>query len=1392
MLNKSRQNKVISFITFTIMILTSILGFVTIMPLVDDNDTNFETFNNCLDTAETSQPWPVNDTPKPVTTAPTGLASAAGYTRAPRDVQYWATFQFDYSNTGNTTGSAPNSNHTLWKFNDEGNLKGQIFSTPIVVNDYVYFTTDFGYLYAVDRYSGDKKWRFDMQKNTYATPTYSNGYLYVGTGTEYESAENYLYKIDALSGQEDKNFRITIVEGAIMGAPIVLDYPGTTEDRLYFGTVKDNSVYSYNLGTAQPQPKWSFQIPGAGATGNDGVWSSIAYYAGTPKRLLFTVNSEATGMGISRGLYCLNAEDNNELWKFPMNDIGIRFQTYSSPTVFYDSIAGQGKAIFGAGVEYMDSTREGKLFCLDITTGAELWNFTTLDGDFGYGVVSSAVIAYDKIIFGSADGKVYALDFQGKLLWSFQTNDTANGVYSSPAVADGKVYVGSTDKYFYCLNVHNGSLIWEYDTADDLRIGTYGVASSPAIAYNRVFVGGCNGYLYCFGSESSEPPKITIDAPQNDDVVNGTVEIIGTAEDDIAVTYVQVRIDNGSWTNTTGTTTWSYTWDTTQVIDGPHSITARAFDDNGFTKINITVIVNNLGGEMFIQVTSHKDGQVVAGTTKFEGIAYHSGGTILEVQINIDNNTEWEVVNGTTSWYYFWDTTTFEDGAYFIQFRAFDNRSNSTPINITVKVLNYVEDPSIGIYPMFRANHNRVGITGYKVPSTINELWKFETENAIESSAIFYNNRIYFGSDDWFIYCLNSNTGLLQWKYETSNQVRSTPVIANQKLYIGSQDYYFYCLNAISGELLWRYHAGGEIDSSPLIVGDHVFFGAYDGFFYALNASSGSELWKFDAGDDIWGSPAYYEKCLYFGALNGKMYCLWVNNGTQRWNYSTNQFAERNGIYSTPVATGDQVIFGSEDEFVYCLNSSTGERLWMFKTTGYVYSSAAVGSNKVFISSLEEDNDGMLYALPFTDPDQDGILTSSEVLWKFNTKDFDGGSSPTFSITSGRILIGSNYESSGGDGRVFCLNANTGEEVWNFTTGGDVHGTPIIAINRIYIGSLDNNLYCLGVKSDGQDDSQIKIEINIPETTVMAGRVIENITFTAKTEDGEPIPQAWFNFKTTKGYLSAYFGTAFEDGTYTISYIAPEPSKVSDKINVTISVNATRFPYNIGFNSVDIIVEPRTPTSGNDSENGDTDDTDDSGDVFEELMKPKNSGIFSLIIILIILNIIVFSLFFVIRHKVNQLEHPEEAEEEHKENEEKDEEAIAEDEKEEKEEEEKATADDQSAPAAADADAKPAQVAKPAVPVSKGATPTAKQAVSRTPQAKPAAPAPESELVKTETRAKAHSIEKEAKSVPINDPTAIMTQSTGPTPKAKDPTPKAQDPTPKMQDHMPAKKTDEN
>ncbi len=80
------------------------------------------------------------------------------------------------------------------------------------------------------------------------------------------------------------------------------------------------------------------------------------------------------------------------------------------------------------------------------------------------------------------------------------------------------------------------------------------------------------------------PPTISITSPTNNQMVNGTLTVTGTASDsDGTITLVEVQIDNNAYAAATGLTSWSYSVDTTSWTEGTHTIRARATDNSSMT-----------------------------------------------------------------------------------------------------------------------------------------------------------------------------------------------------------------------------------------------------------------------------------------------------------------------------------------------------------------------------------------------------------------------------------------------------------------------------------------------------------------------------------------------------------------------------------------------------------------------------------------------------------------------------------------------------------------------------------------------------------------------------------------------------------------------------------------
>lgn len=94
----------------------------------------------------------------------------------------------------------------------------------------------------------------------------------------------------------------------------------------------------------------------------------------------------------------------------------------------------------------------------------------------------------------------------------------------------------------------------------------------------------------------AEPPTVAITSPSSGSTVTGQVSIAGTASDDRAVARVEVQVDGGAFALATGTTTWSFSFDSAGFADGSHTIVARAVDRGGNTATDTISLEVDGGG----------------------------------------------------------------------------------------------------------------------------------------------------------------------------------------------------------------------------------------------------------------------------------------------------------------------------------------------------------------------------------------------------------------------------------------------------------------------------------------------------------------------------------------------------------------------------------------------------------------------------------------------------------------------------------------------------------------------------------------------------------------------------------------------------------------------------
>ena len=96
----------------------------------------------------------------------------------------------------------------------------------------------------------------------------------------------------------------------------------------------------------------------------------------------------------------------------------------------------------------------------------------------------------------------------------------------------------------------------------------------------------------------NQQPTIEITYPSDGTTVKNTILVTGTADDpDGNIVKVEIKINSGSWTAVTGTTSWTYSLNTKSLSNGQHTISVRSYDGTDYSNIeSVTVNVNNAQG----------------------------------------------------------------------------------------------------------------------------------------------------------------------------------------------------------------------------------------------------------------------------------------------------------------------------------------------------------------------------------------------------------------------------------------------------------------------------------------------------------------------------------------------------------------------------------------------------------------------------------------------------------------------------------------------------------------------------------------------------------------------------------------------------------------------------
>ena len=337
----------------------------------------------------------------------------------------------------------------------------------------------------------------------------------------------------------------------------------------------------------------------------------------------------------------------------------------------------------------------------------------------------------------------------------------------------------------------------------------------------------------------------------------------------------------------------------------------------------------------------------------------------------------------------------------------------------------------------------------------------------------------------------------LLWKADFTG--RSTPVVMNGRVYVVgrtgqdvTEQERVACFDAVTGVLLWD-HAFNVFHTT--IPFNRVGWASPEGdpeTGYVYTHGVGGLFFCFDRNGNIIWSKSLTEEYGRISGYGGRTHTPFVDGDLVLISYLSTGWGREHGIprhryfafdkrtgelvwvskpggppkdttYATPVIAqvdGQRaMIVGDADGSIYALNVATGKKLWGFKLSQRGINSAPVTDGRyVFASHSEENVDntsmGRVVAIDLAGK---GDITASHEAWRFDNH-MVGYTSPV--LHDGKLYVTDN------SANVHCLNAQTGEHLWEHNVGTVGKGSAVYGDGKLYVPEVNGGFTIVDVSGD--------------------------------------------------------------------------------------------------------------------------------------------------------------------------------------------------------------------------------------------------------------------------------------------------------------------------------------
>jgi outer membrane protein assembly factor BamB len=865
------------------------------------------------------------------------------------------------------------------------------YSSPVVQwnaqlgETLVYQGNENGYLTAFNQANGATVWSDFLGSAIRDTPLVEGNYVWVA-----DTFDPYEYKIDAATGAVECSTQLVSTENG--SATIGAGPGGATTIYIAVNDLGTANGPLYAINEANCAVDWQYTT----FNGNDaaGSWDPIAYATsatGVPMIVLGTADPDSS-------VYAIDAITGKQIWSFA---------TLVNPT-FSDDDVGAGASItppgvngFTDGVAYVPG-KDGWMYALNLTTGAVIWEFNfgkAFDVGPEYSRATPCVIG-DHVLFGGTMGLAELNAITGAPLWHTQAAGGGEVLSACAAVGPYKtrvVAVTDLSGHLTVLNAVTGAILYSY------QMGFFSVASVADVDGN-LLANSSDGFLYDFavGGANSGAPTTAVTSPANGSTAtnpDGDLTVSGTASGG-PIAAVNVAIQEGGsagpwWNGTLGTFTPGYfnnlatlsspggdstNWSLSipvPVSGGTYTVRASAAGTNGLADATADSSTPSPSQGAFTVGYLAGTPQVVAKSyyvapSASLSVSGSGFGDAEKVAISLDGTTLATATTNSSGAFSSKSVAIPDDANFGVTSLVATGQTSGRTGNTAIDVSNeWLQGGYDSLDDAFEPNDLVLEAHVSPVSSDyLNQAWSYPSGAAIDDSATYYEDVLYFGNQAGTVTALDVRNSVPLWTYAAGSAVSGSPVVDEGLVIFGTQAGAVDALSVSTGALVWSTATSSAVDSSPAASGSFLAVGTTNGTVYGLDAVSGAVLWNVtlsgpigppvvdgaanelvvgagdtitalgtSAGATLWqvttggpvtAYPSIFDGYVYVGSGDGKAYQLKESTGAAGWTNDVGGEITVGGEVST--FKGNEYVVGSNNGTVDFFNATKGNLIKTFNT----------------------------------------------------------------------------------------------------------------------------------------------------------------------------------------------------------------------------------------------------------------------------------------------------------------------------------------------------------------------------------------------------------------------------------------------------------------------------